>query len=455
MTNTNHLTNLIFDTNNGVLMSICCNLIYDPTDPFCQKNASNLMEFFNVHDKMDDLFIWAFTKEYLEKRNANDDVETYRFFTAFNYLYAIDNFFEFSKEVVKPLFDDTTLMDSIEIELFKGNPDEFTKEMNERYYKNVQDLLQIMQTLKNGFEVHAKLIPSVYFQMLKGIQQIIKDDKYKERGFGTHLFGKIIKLTVCNFMKNRRMLRRAYQNGEQYQVRCAFIADTLQKLLNKSNEPYIMHLNAIAKNLDDFYSINSMIDQSVAVKKTKNEESCKLAANELAALIKCNILPIKRMLSPMVRIELAVALSLSPCSNDDFSIYTDVLRSFETFTRDYYTYFNAVYSEEGSKTNALKNKKTEYDELYQQLKEKKEKNQKLRDQLIQLRKVKGIPGPLPDSLNPVDNLKSFSDLNAPFIKNVPKSVSPKMEPVGQKSIEPSNEKKEKKGLRGLFSKSKK
>ena len=67
MTDANRLRNLIFDTNNGILMSICCNLIYDPTDPFCQKNASNLMEFFNVHDKMDDLFIWAFSKEYLEK----------------------------------------------------------------------------------------------------------------------------------------------------------------------------------------------------------------------------------------------------------------------------------------------------------------------------------------------------------------------------------------------------
>ena len=71
MTDSNHLGNLIFDTNNGILMSICCNLIYDPTDPFCQKNASNLMEFFNVHDKTGDLFIWAFTKEYLEKSLFN------------------------------------------------------------------------------------------------------------------------------------------------------------------------------------------------------------------------------------------------------------------------------------------------------------------------------------------------------------------------------------------------
>ena len=294
--------------------------------------------------------------------------------------------------------------------------------------------------------------------MLKGIQEIIKDEKYKERGFGTHLFGKIIKLTVCNFMKNRRMLRRAYQNGEQYQVRCAFIADTLQKLLNKSNEPYIMHLNAIAKNLDDFYSINSMIEQSVAIKKTRNEESCNLAANELASLIKCNILPIKRMLSPMVRIELAVALSLSPCSNDDFLIYTDVLRSFETFTRDYYTYFNAVYSEEFSKTNALKNKKIEYDDLFNQLKEKKAKNQKLRDQLIQLRKRKGINTPLPDTLNGNDNLKQFTDLNAPFIKNIPKPVSPKIEPQNHQKLNDSSSdsgKKKTGGLRGLFSKSKK
>ena len=102
MVDVEHLNNLIFDTNSGMLMSICSNLIYEPTDPFCQKNASIVMEYFSVHGRMQELFIWAFTKEYLEKKHSNDTIETYKFFTAFNFLYAIDNMFEFSKEVVKP-----------------------------------------------------------------------------------------------------------------------------------------------------------------------------------------------------------------------------------------------------------------------------------------------------------------------------------------------------------------
>ena len=280
-----------------MLMSICCNLIYEPTDPFCQKNASIVMEYFSVHGKMQELFAWAFTKEYLEKKNANDEVETYKFFTAFNFLYAIDNMFDFSKEVVKPLFDDTTLMDSIDIELFKGNPDEFTKEMNDKYYKNVQDLLKIMQILKNGFEVYLRLVPANYFSMLNGINKILQEPVYKSRGFSSNMFGKIIKMTVCNFMKNRRMLRRAYNNWEAYQQKIGFVADTLQKLLNKSNEPYIMHLNAIAKNLDEFYSINTMLETTTDTPQQQNEELCLLSTNEMASLIKCNILPIKRMLS--------------------------------------------------------------------------------------------------------------------------------------------------------------
>ena len=103
MTNVEQLNNLIFDTNTNMLMSICCNLIYEPTDPFCQKNASIVMEYFSVHGKMQDLFAWAFTKEYLEKKNVNDDVETYKFFTAFNFLYAIDNMLK-GKAVIIPGF---------------------------------------------------------------------------------------------------------------------------------------------------------------------------------------------------------------------------------------------------------------------------------------------------------------------------------------------------------------
>ena len=65
----------------------------------------------------------------------------------------------------------------------------------------------------------------------------------------------------------------------------------------------------------------------------------------------------------MIRIELAQALSLSNCSSDDFMIYTDVLRSFETFAREYYTYFNAVYSEIDGKTRQLTTLKQQFETI--------------------------------------------------------------------------------------------
>ncbi|EKE40144.1 hypothetical protein ENUP19_0371G0017 [Entamoeba nuttalli] len=390
MTDTNAFNNLLFDTSSGLLMSICCNLIYDPTDQFCQKNASCVMEYFSAYGKMQDLFIWAFEKEYLEKRNARDEVETYKFFTAFNYLYAIDNFFDYSKEVIKPLFEDRTMLDSIDIDLFRGNLDEYTKEMNEKYYKNIQDLLKMIQILKNGFEVYLRLIPMNYFTMLNGISKLLDNPIYKKKGFNSSLFGKIIKLTVTNFMKNKRMLRRAFQNTDQYIEKIGFVADTLEKMLNKCNEPYVMHLVAVAHNLEEFMSIETILEHSKYEEKQQTQEVCQMSSNELASLIKCNILPIKRMLSPLIRVEVSKALSLSGCSSDDFLIYTNVLRSFETFSREFYTYFKAVCSEEESKLRQLNSIKEKVCQSNNILKEKKIKNMKLKEQLQQLCIKKGI-----------------------------------------------------------------
>ncbi|EMH74390.1 hypothetical protein EHI8A_047430 [Entamoeba histolytica HM-1:IMSS-B] len=282
------------------------------------------------------------------------------------------------------------MLDSIDIDLFRGNLDEYTKEMNEKYYKNIQDLLKMIQILKNGFEVYLRLIPMNYFTMLNGISKLLDNPIYKKKGFNSSLFGKIIKLTVTNFMKNKRMLRRAFQNTDQYIEKIGFVADTLEKMLNKCNEPYVMHLVAVAHNLEEFMSIETILEHSKYEEKQQTQEVCQMSSNELASLIKCNILPIKRMLSPLIRVEVSKALSLSGCSSDDFLIYTNVLRSFETFSREFYTYFKAVCSEEESKLRQLNSIKEKVGQSNNILKEKKIKNMKLKEQLQQLCIKKGI-----------------------------------------------------------------
>ncbi|ELP95198.1 hypothetical protein EIN_429740 [Entamoeba invadens IP1] len=377
------LDSLLFDPSSNLLMSICCNLIYDPKDPFCQTNALCVMDYFRANNRLQDLFIWAFQKEFLQNGKPNDITETYPFFSAFNYQYTIDNFFDFCKETTKSFLSNKDLLHSINIQLFKGNTEEFTKEMNEEYYVSIQQLLKIVFMFRTDFEINTKLIPTDYLMFLKGISDLLSEQKYKEKGFTNSIFSRIIKLTIINFMKNKRMLRRAFQDIDQDLDVILFIAETFEKLMTHSTEPYILNLNALVKDFNEFGQIDALFERtSFAIDEATPLKN--ISVVELASLIKCNILPVKRMLHPKIRAQVDKALSLSATSDNDFDIYVNVLHSFEAFSRNYYMYLTAALDEINTKNRQIAKLKAEYEKTNEILRQKKVYSKTLQMRLYQL-----------------------------------------------------------------------
>lgn len=375
--------------------------------------------------------------------HSRDDVETYKYFTAFNYLYSIDNLLDFCKEVTKSFLEDKTTLSAIDIQLFRGNPDEFTKEMNERYYNSIQELLKIIQSVQDSFNSSLKFVPVDYLYVLKGISLALTKEQYRKKGFTTNIFSRIFKNNIIAFLKNKRILRRAFQDTDQYLTQIVFVAETIEKLLSNSSEPYIMHLSAVLRNFEDAGSIEEYLTNcNCDTEPFQRGIADEVASNELVSMLRCNILPIKRMLPPTIRAELSVALHLKGCAADDFAIYTSVLRSFETFNREYYSYFKAVMDEEKSKTKQLENTKMELKRLREELFQKRSTNMHLKEQFQRLRIQKGLDNTtIPDILiRPVTSLLHSDDKDLQSKRVGRKSVSVRDQ---KKAEEKKTEKKRK------------
>lgn len=361
------------------------------------------MEYFKLYGKMEDLFMWAFKKEYLEKSLPPPDIvktnneahtgiactDTYKFFTAFNYLYSIDNMLEFCKNVTRSFIEDKKLLDNIDTRLFNGNADEFTKEMNERYYFSLQEILRVIQALKNEYDMALQVIPMEYVCVLEAISKNLLNDEDRDKGISSMIFNRILKHTIITFLRNKRMLRRAFNDIDPYIPKLGFIAETLEKLLNGSTEPYILHINAVARNFSRFGSIDMLLERCDFYREKPKVEVNQLTATEMVSMMQCNILPINKMLSPTIRTELMSALQMEPFANDDFSIYTNVLRSFETFNREYYSYLQSVIDEEEARTRELERLKEDLKILQQALSKKRINNLHLKQKLHRIQFLLG------------------------------------------------------------------
>ncbi|KAL7712745.1 Uncharacterized protein QTN25_009575 [Entamoeba marina] len=399
---------ILFDPESGLLLSICTNLIFDITDPFCLKNASLLIDYFRSYNKLGDLFLWAFEKDHMENEDNSENVGSYGFFTTFNYIYSIENMTDYFKEVSKTYLDDPNTLDTIDTSLFRGNPDEFTKEMNEMYYNSIQIILQIISVTKQNFQTSASLIPVEYIKIIQQItDKINTNEEYKKKGVSVAVFNRIVKQMLVYFLKNKRVLRRCFGADKiDYRLdKIFFVADTIHKLSCNSCEPYILHLGAVVKSSDGFSSMSVLLERGKSFYNQTTEQPSANILNELVSLIRCNALPIKRSLNPNVVNKLYQSLQFPDCSLDDYISYSHVIRTIETMARGYYNYFLAVLDDAENKTKQYNAIKKEYVVYADILEEKRNKNIKLQQRLERLKKRKHI------TVHETHTLARLSDLS--------------------------------------------
>ncbi|GAB1220263.1 hypothetical protein ENUP19_0050G0043 [Entamoeba nuttalli] len=383
------LNSLLFSTNNGLLLSICRNLIYDIEDLLCIKNASIVLNYFSNYGKIEELFLWAFKEEncnlktaYLEEKN---EVEFNKFYSIFSRVYSLQEINEFQRNICKPIIETPEYFDQLNIELLKSPKEEFTEEMIEMSNQSLGTLREIILIMIESMKNNIEQLPKEYCSILKYIieHETANLNKQEIQIIYEELFAVFIQQSIVPFLQNEVLLRKMYKKEliDQNINKIKFIAETFKTFQFKSNESYVLLLrNCIDENgLSELF--NNIINQAEIIQHPKPFEQL----NNLILLLHSSILPIKRNLSHEVSAKLLKALEIPACCYDDFLVYNKLIQNIANFTMNYYHCFRETLDKAEAQSKELEEIKSQIENAKKELKSKKLKNCNLQIRLDDLK----------------------------------------------------------------------
>ena len=269
MTDIQKLNQLLFSYENGLLMSISKNLMYDPTNPICLHNATMIIDYFKMNGKLEELFLWAFKQQYhsytIDIKHKKYESELNNYFSTLLHSYSLNYSNEmklFLVELLKELIECKELFEGINTNYAAGIVNgivskQIAEEVNDSVERTSKIVLIIFKLLKNNF---GKLPIELQTILKRIIEKECPNDVIDVEEDEEIVFCE--KKINENVNENESKIENSEENKE----------------INQSMESSEHHENNQSEQSED--SQNHQEQQQIEIKQTKEIEKIKIEIKE-------------------------------------------------------------------------------------------------------------------------------------------------------------------------------